>query len=406
MKRVSVYIILIVFFIFLLNPKSVLAVGAVNLTSNKDIVAIDDIFTISINTSNFSAYALTTYLSFDESKVEYVSGPETSNKVDGKVIFTWYDDTGGDTPTKNNTIATFTFKAKSTGTVKFEIVGSFFAANESEITPSFSGINIEIQESLTSAEVNKNSAYLKTMRLDQEGISPIFDPKVTDYMIIIDPTIDKLNVTAIPENQNATVKVTGNTNLKNGLNKILISVTSQDSSQKLTYTISVTKTSNPAGANANLETLAIENGTLSPAFSNDVTNYYVNVLSSIESLNILAIPESQSASVKITGDKNLVFGENTITITITASDKITKKTFHLTVYRMNEEEERLYNEEQAKELEESQAIIERQSYTTESVGETNNGNINKWWIFLVLVVGLMILAGGIFIVKRKKRKKI
>lgn len=69
----------------------------------------------------------------------------------------------------------------------------------------------------------------------------------------------------------------------------------------------MTKTENLDLANANLETLAIENVTLEPAFNPDVTNYNAIVSSDIENIHLLAVPQIEGASVEVTGADNIQF---------------------------------------------------------------------------------------------------
>ncbi len=115
-------------------------------------------------------------------------------------------------------------------------------------------------------------------------------------------------------------------------------------------------------SDTNLETLAIEDTLLYPAFDNDVTEYEAEVSNSTTSLNILAIPENENASVEIVWDNDLKEGDNLITINVTAKDGVTKKVYEINVYKRNEEEEAIYEQEQ----EENQKKLE-EIYSTENV---------------------------------------
>ena len=55
----------------------------------------------------------------------------------------------------------------------------------------------------------------------------------------------------------------------------------------------------------NLETLAIENEILYPAFDNNINDYDIEISNNVSNLNILAIPEDENASVLINGNENL-----------------------------------------------------------------------------------------------------
>ena len=99
-------------------------------------------------------------------------------------------------------------------------------------------VNVELGEN-----TEANNANLKILRLNQEGINPDFEKNIKEYYFITDEETKSLEVTAIPENQNASVTITGNENLKMGKNTIDIKVESQDKSQIANYKINVTKTS-------------------------------------------------------------------------------------------------------------------------------------------------------------------
>lgn len=77
--------------------------------------------------------------------------------------------------------------------------------------------------------------------------------------------------------------------------------------------------------NNDLSSLIIEDVTLEPDFSKDVTEYNVQLKDDVTELTIDAKTESGKAKIEITGNKDLQDGENTITITVTAEDGSTKK---------------------------------------------------------------------------------
>lgn len=107
-------------------------------------------------------------------------------------------------------------------------------------------------------------------------------------------------------------------------------------------------------ANANLENLAIENVTLIPEFSSDITEYTAEVESDIETLNILAIPQIEGATVNIQKPEILEFGENVITITVLAKDGITQKNYMININRKEAKQEEEQVEEDNMEPEKRQ----------------------------------------------------
>ncbi|MBQ2945338.1 MAG: DUF5050 domain-containing protein [Clostridia bacterium] len=73
-----------------------------------------------------------------------------------------------------------------------------------------------------------------------------------------------------------------------------------------------------------LSLITIEKYTFSPEFDKNTVTYNMTVLDEIDSLNIVAIPETQSSKVKILGNLNFTEGQNVITIIVTATDGTSK----------------------------------------------------------------------------------
>lgn len=81
---------------------------------------------------------------------------------------------------------------------------------------------------------------LKELSIDGYTLTPEFSANVYEYTLEInDLTITSLNVNAIPDEENATVEIVGNTELKPGENIITILVKSEDNNEIATYQIFV-----------------------------------------------------------------------------------------------------------------------------------------------------------------------
>jgi len=465
----KVFIVMLIIIAFFLLYLDVQAVGSVNLSTNKSTVEVGETFTISINLSGASVATLTTKLSYDTEKLQYVSGPANSNNVGSRVIYTWTDSTGGNNPLTGGTIATFTFKAKSAGKATFSVSGDFFSPDETSINPSFNNISVTVKSNVSdgnnavsggnntasggnntvsggnnivsgggnntsggnnivsgggnntsggnnivsggsnntpggnnivsggsnntsggnntvsggnnnasgnnSAAGSNNSGsnsnpsgsgqgtspggninnkpsisdnnntvenlssnnYLKSLQLDVEGINPLFNKEIVEYYIVILETVTDINISAEPEDSKASVKIVGNTNIGIGNSKIKVIVTAENGETK-EYTINVTKTNNLTLANANLENLAVENVTLNPEFSSDVTNYNIEIGANIDKLNILAVPQNINAKVVVEGNENLPMGESVIKVIVIAEDGLTNKEYSILVNKIENTE--------------------------------------------------------------------
>lgn len=464
MKKIKIAIQVLLFIILLLICSKVSA-ASMSLTPSKSTLTVGEEFTISMRLSGASLASLNVKITVDTSKVEYVSSnaPSNTNFNNGKILYTWTDTSGGSNPKGEGTIATFTLKAKSTGTANFNVSGNFYDVDENSVNMSLSGTSVTIINNpqvvtppeeqpsentipgevvtpeeptpeepnppteenpdeppetnpeqpseeiypITPPEENDNenassNTYLKSLQVNVEGISPRFNKYTTKYYLIVDNTVDAVTINATPEDESSRVDVTGNQDLQIGENIATIIVTSQSGDTR-NYTIQITKTDDPNNANTNLENLAIENATLSPEFSKDILEYSTKVTKDIEKLNVLAVPEIEGASVKITGGDTLSFGNNIITVTVTAKNGTSVKIYTVNVYKMTEAEEIEENNRILEETNINSNIITDQNIVENNktnLKNENKGNIGLWAIFIVLLIAII----GIVVYLIRKRK--
>ncbi len=182
---------------------------------------------------------------------------------------------------------------------------------------------------LTTEEPSKASdKALKTLEVTPEGLDPEFNPETTSYTINVGADVEKLEIKAAPNDEKATVEITGNESLVAGDNAVKITVTAQDGTTRI-YTINVKK---GEATTLGLSSLKINGYTLSPKFSSNVYEYKINVLDpNITKLDISAVANAENAKVEVTGNTNLVKGENTITITVTSEDGKEKVIYQILV---------------------------------------------------------------------------
>lgn len=409
-------IILILIFIFtcchFLNFSYAINKGIIYLASNQEVIEKGDEVEITINIEDAKTAAFTSYLYFDNLKFEYISGPENANVIDNRVIFVWYDTMGG-SGTKNGELAKFKFKAKENGFATFSVQGEFYSEVGQLIQTDFKETQVQIgkeqsnlqkqaeEEQGTSSQ--SSNATLQVLRLDKEGVIPSFNKETHEYYLTVSSDVQDIEVLAISENPNAMVEITGNTDLKEGLNLITIRVTSEDKMQSNTYTIEVTKTANLELANTNLEILAIENVLLNPPFDSYQTNYKAEVSNATQTINLLAVPENEQATVEVSGKENLVEGNNIVTAIVTAPNGFTKKKYQIEIYKRNIEEEEKYQEQQKQKLEEAQKISELSINTDEKEKIKTEDNEQKGSIIIWIMIIIFVIVVSIVIFRYKKR---
>ncbi len=83
------------------------------------------------------------------------------------------------------------------------------------------------------------NANLETLAIRQATLNPEFYNNITQYKAEIANDINKIDILAIPEKQNASVKIVGNDEMKIGANKIEITVTAEDGITDKKYVLEV-----------------------------------------------------------------------------------------------------------------------------------------------------------------------
>lgn len=423
--KIIIFIFVFMFFInyiILFNFNNIYAStnGNVYLSSNKQEVNIGQKIEISINIEGFNTSAYDFELYFDNDKLEFLENAndkDNINLINNKINYIWFDRSGNDEVTGN--IKTFKFKTKKEGIVTFSLNGNFYTNKAQEVDTSFNNLQVNIIDVNNNKSIlqkqaeeeigesnNVSSSKLQNLRLNIEGLVPEFNKDVFDYYLTINNNINNLEILTVPENKNSKIEITGNENLKEGLNIIKVQITSEDNTSSSSYIINVTKTNNIEDANTNLETLAIQNYLLYPNFDNTVTNYNVEVANDTNNINLLAIPEDEEAMVEIDKNDKLQEGNNTIKITVTAKNNFTKKVYNINVYKRNENEEKEYKLKQ----EENKELLNNIQKTSTNKNNDNNQiqteEQNKdIYLIVTLIILLIILIFTVIFFKIRRSKK-
>jgi gliding motility-associated-like protein len=194
------------------------------------------------------------------------------------------------------------------------------------------------------------NADLAGLSLSDGTLSPVFATGTNSYAASV--ANSTLSITITPTIADATATITvngtgvssgnasGNINLNVGNNTITTIVTAQDGTTTHTYTVIVNRA---PSANANLASIAISNGILSPVFATGTNSYTASVSNSTTSVTITPTLTNATASVTVNGNVvtsgnasgniNLNVGDNTITTVVTAQDGTTTNTYTIVVTR-------------------------------------------------------------------------
>jgi len=181
-----------------------------------------------------------------------------------------------------------------------------------------------------------NNANLKSLTVSAGTLTPAFNPNTTSYTVNVVNTVTTITITGTPDDPNATV--TGNVvnaPLNVGNNNFQIKVTATDGITTKTYTVNVIRASGGGGGtNANLKSLTVSAGTLTPSFNPNTTSYTVNVGGAVSTITITGVAADPNATVS----GNVVNapinpGNNNFSIVVTAADGTTTKTYTVNVIR-------------------------------------------------------------------------
>jgi hypothetical protein len=153
-----------------------------------------------------------------------------------------------------------------------------------------STVNLLI-DTIVEASTNAN---LGSLSVNNGTLSPAFNAGTTSYSVSVPNTTTSITVTAaVADTGKANPAQSPGTlgspvSLDPGGNTITVTVTAEDKITTKSYTIMVTRETASTSTNANLGSLSVSDGTLSPAFNAGTTAYTVSVPNTITSITVTA----------------------------------------------------------------------------------------------------------------------
>ena len=145
-----------------------------------------------------------------------------------------------------------------------------------------------------------------------------------DVILASDPTATEVEVNVTTVDENATFEVTGNTDLIAGDNLISIVVKAPNGDER---TYSITFRTKGLSGNAKLKTLVVGGSSI------DLTtdNASVSLPAGSKYVSVIATAEESAAAIRVSGNKALAVGSNSVTVQVTAPDGKTIKQYVVTV---------------------------------------------------------------------------
>jgi gliding motility-associated-like protein len=194
-----------------------------------------------------------------------------------------------------------------------------------------------------------SNANLTALALSNGTLSPVFNGAANNYTASVGNTITTITLTPTIADANATVSIggtivgsgnaSGSINLAVGDNMITATVTAQNGTVNI-YTITVNRAKS---SNANLSSIALSNGILSPVFNASTNNYTASVNNSVTSISLTPTAADATAALTVngtivnsgnaSGNITLSVGDNIIKTVVTAQDGATINTYTVTVTR-------------------------------------------------------------------------
>jgi hypothetical protein len=206
---------------------------------------------------------------------------------------------------------------------------------------------------VTRAASVPGNADLASLVISAGSLAPGFASGTTDYAATVPNATASVTVTPTASDSGASVKVNGVTvasgtpsgaiALTVGSNIITTVVTAQNGTTTKSYAIVMIRSA-PSPTNAELSSLAISSGTLTPAFNRSISSYTAAVPFSTASVSVTPAAAESAATVRVNGATvsagsasaliPLIVGINSsILVVVTAPDGTTTKTYAITVTR-------------------------------------------------------------------------
>ena len=220
--------------IFFLMPSFVYASNSatINVTSSKENVSVGDTVTATVTINSDTPIGYYSYtLDYNPNKLKLLSASS------------YIVNSPNDSNTKKIK-KDFKLKVTNEGTSKISVksyaITSF--SDEKKINVKVNPVTIST-EGLISTYSDNN--YLSSLKVDNYKLSPSFNKKTLNYKLSLNSDVDKINISATPESDKASITGTGEISVLEGENKIDIVITSESGDAR-TYTILATvKDENP-----------------------------------------------------------------------------------------------------------------------------------------------------------------
>lgn len=332
-KHILKLVLLLTLCVAMLLPQQAEAASA-SLTGKNSIQAGSDV-TLTLNIAGSNVMGVEATLNYDSAVLEYrsYSSPLSGwDVVPNGTKFVMY---GVSNPINSSTgVVSVTFRVKTGLSADTTLSASF-----GDIVVSDGSADTTLSSAAWSGKVGaapSNNCAISSLTCSNATLSPEFSSATTAYTATVPYDVTSLNLDWRTADSGARVSVSGNS-LVVGENTVTVTCTAPSGVQKY-YVITVTREQDPnykPSDVALLSELTLDAAPLSPTFSGAVTDYVAYVPFETNSVTLTGVAKDEKA-LQVTEDTRQLIGEGetVMSVTCTAEDGVTKKTYTVHVYRM------------------------------------------------------------------------
>jgi hypothetical protein len=325
MKKRSTYLgLLLIFFISIIFESfeitAVAASATIKFSTDSTVVSKGNDVTVSLTLETEEAIGeFEGYISYDSEILEFIEASNFISGGDGVLRVAETNDSDEITKKKY----TMKFKAREVGIGEISLSDTPIVYNYNEgkeMSVSSNRITINVK----AAKRVSTETSLSDLKTNPGTLSPKFEPNIYEYSTKVDSDITSLVISATAKDSNASVKVKGNDDLKEGDNKVTLTVTAESGDTK-DYIILVEKEATKDTDEADDETNGFK------VISEDGKTYIENKYR----YEIIEIPEDVEVPVGYAKTKLILYGVN-----VTAYTKLDDlENDFLLIYALNEDGE-------------------------------------------------------------------
>lgn len=318
MNRRVINCFLLSLFLFLFSSHTLNAAGSFTLGfSGPSNATTGDTISVQVVIRNMSegVSGVGATLNYDKSLLELVdknSGNAMSISYNNSNSAKFMGVSMGGSVSSTSTLVTYKFKTLKPGTASI----TFTDVTSTNVNYESMSVSKDTYRVTIKAPLSGN-ANLGSLSVPGTSIS------TSNMTANVGKDTSSITINASAEDSGATVSGTGTKSLNYGKNTFTITVKAPSGATK-NYTITINR-EDPRSNNANLSSLKVSGGDLTPGFNKNTTTYSMTVPFSVSSLDIKANAEDSKAKVSISGNNNLPAEATTrVLVTVTAENGSTK----------------------------------------------------------------------------------